>query len=195
LGEMLQNKLMQDFQNIDWDRLRVTDPAEWTAKQREFEIRNQELHQAGMMLGQQMRMEQEQASAQEAQWRQNTLQQERAALTEAVPEWRNEEKMGAEMRDIIEYARGQGFPDEELQDVTFARHVVTLRKAMLYDQGKTVADKKVKQPPKMQRASNGRFVKRKGSKVQKLIERAQHAKGSNKREAQADAVAALLMGE
>lgn len=195
LGEMLQNKLMQDFQNIDWDRLRVTDPAEWTAKQREFEIRNQELHQAGMMLGEQMRKEQEQASAQEAQWRQNTLQQERAALTEAVPEWRNEEKMSADMRDIIQYARDQGFPDEELQDVTFARHVVTLRKAMLYDQGKTVANKKVKQPPKMQRASNGRFVKQKGSKVQKLIERAQHAKGSNKREAQADAVAALLMGE
>ena len=142
-----------------------------------------------------MRAEQEKAEAQEAQWRRSTLERERAALTEAVPEWRNEEKMGAEMRDIIQYARDQGFPDEELQDVTFARHVVTLRKAMLYDQGKTVADRKVKQPPKMQRASNGRFVKQKGSKVQKLIERAQQAKGSNKREAQADAVAALLMGE
>ena len=41
LGEMLQNKLTQEFRNIDWDRLRVTDPGEWTAKQREFEIRNQ----------------------------------------------------------------------------------------------------------------------------------------------------------
>jgi hypothetical protein len=66
---------------------------------------------------------------------------------------------------------------------------------MLYDQGKTVADKKVKQAPKTQRASNGRFVKQKGGKVNKLIERAQKAKGANRREAQADAVAALLMGE
>ena len=47
----------------------------------------------------------------------------------------------------------------------------------------------------MQRSQNGRFAKKKGGKVQKLVERAQAAKGANKREAQADAVAALLMGE
>ena len=32
LGEMLQNKLTQEFQSIDWDRLRVTDPAEWACQ-------------------------------------------------------------------------------------------------------------------------------------------------------------------
>jgi hypothetical protein len=73
--------------------------------------------------------------------------------------------------------------------------VDVLKKAMLYDQGKSVAEKKVKKAPKMQRASNGRFASSKKSKVNKLIERAQNAKGANKREAQADAVAALLMGE
>ena len=195
LGEMLQQKLMQDFQGVDWDRLRVTDPAEWTAKQREFELRNQELQQAGVMLGQQMRAEQEQQSQQEAQWRAETLQSEREKMIENNPSWRDEERMKGDLTKIVEYAKQSGFDDEELQSVIYSRHVEVLKKAMLYDQGKTVADKKVKQAPKMQRASNGRFVKQKGGKVQKLIERAQHAKGSNKREAQADAVAALLMGE
>ena len=195
LGEMLQQKLMQDFQGVDWDRLRVTDPAEWTAKQREFELRNQELQQAGQMLGQQMRAEQEQQSQQEAQWRAETLQSEREKMIENNPTWRDEERMKGDLTKIVEYAKQSGFDDEELQSVIYSRHVEVLKKAMLYDQGKTVADKKVKQAPKMQRASNGRFVKQKGGKVQKLIERAQQAKGSNKREAQADAVAALLMGE
>ena len=195
LGEMLQQKLMQDFQGVDWDRLRVTDPAEWTAKQREFELRNQELQQAGQMLGQQMRAEQEQQSQQEAQWRAETLQSEREKMIENNPSWRDDERMKGDLTKIVEYAKQVGFDDEELQDVIYSRHVEVLKKAMLYDQGKTVADKKVKQAPKMQRASNGRFVKSKGGKVQKLIERAQQAKGSNKREAQADAVAALLMGE
>ena len=27
LGQMLEQKLMADFQSVDWDRLRVTDPA------------------------------------------------------------------------------------------------------------------------------------------------------------------------
>ena len=196
LGEMLQNKLTQEFRNIDWDRLRATDPAEWTAKQREFEIRNQELHQAGQMLGQQMRIEQDRESQQEAQFRQQTLQVERAQMIENNPAWRDEERMAKDLTQIVEYARSTGFADEELQDIVHSRHVEVLKKAMLYDQGKSVASKKVKQSPKVQRASNGRFVKGgKNGKVNKLIERAQKAKGANKREAQADAVAALLMGE
>ena len=194
LGEMLQQKLTQDFQSIDWDRLRVTDPAEWTAKQREFEIRNQELQQAGQMLGQQMRAEQEQQSRVQAQQRQEILQHERQLMIESNPEWADEDKMKADLTKIVEYAKSTGFSDEELSDVIYSRHVNLLKKAMLYDMGKTVASKKVKQAPKMQRASNGRFVKQKGGKVQKLIERAQNAKGANKREAHADAVTALLMG-
>ena len=196
LGEMLQNKLMQDFQGVDWDRLRVTDPGEWTAKQREFELRNQELQQAGQMLGEQMRVEQEQQSQQEAQWRAEVLQSEREKMIENNPTWRDDERMKGDLTKIVEYAKQSGFDDEELQDIIYSRHVEVLKKAFLYDQGKTVANKKVKQAPKMQRASNGRFVKgSKGGKVQKLIERAQNAKGANKRDAQADAVTALLMGE
>lgn len=196
LGEMLQNKLTQEFQGIDWDRLRVTDPGEWTAKQREFEIRNQELQQAGQMLGQQMRMEQEQHSQQEAQQRSVILNSERERMIENNPSWRDEERMKSDLTKIVEYAKSSGFDDDELQDVIYSKHVEVLRKAYLYDQGKTVADKKVKQAPKMQRASNGRFVKgSKNGKVNKLIERARNAKGANKRDAQADAVTALLMGE
>ena len=196
LGEMLQSKLTAEFRNIDWNRLRATDPAEWTAKQREFELRNQELHQAGQMLGQQMRVEQDRESQQEAQFRQQTLQVERAQMIENNPAWRDEERMAKDLTQIVDYARSTGFADEELQDIVHSRHVEVLKKAMLYDQGKTVASKKVKQSPKVQRASNGRFVKGgKNGKVNKLIERAQKAKGANKREAQADAVAALLMGE
>ena len=195
LGEMLQNKLTQEFQGIDWDRLRVTDPGEWTAKQREFEIRNQELQQAGQMLGEQMRMEQERYSQQEAQQRSVILNSEREKMIENNPSWRDDERMKSDLTKIVEYAKQSGFDDDELQDVIYSKHVEVLRKAMLFDAGKTVADKKVKQAPKMQRATNGRFVKQKGGKVQKLIERAQSAKGANKREAQADAVTALLMGE
>jgi len=99
------------------------------------------------------------------------------------------------MQDIIQYARENGFPDEELQDVTMSRHVVTLRKAMLYDQGRTVAEKKVKKAPKMQRAANGRFVQKKKSQVDSLVQAAKNAKGANKRMLERDAVASLLMGE
>ena len=195
LGEMLQKKLQADFQSIDWDRLRVTDPAEWSAKQYEFQQRNQELQQAGQRLGEQMRAQQEQVAQQEAQERAEILKVERAAMIESIPEWSSEDKMKGDLQEIVEYAKGAGFSDEELQDVVFNRHVQVLRKAMMFDKGQTVAEKKVKKAPKVQRASNGRFVSQQKSKTSKLIERAKNAKGANKRNAQHDAVAAILMGD
>jgi hypothetical protein len=196
LGEMLQSRLTQDFQSVDWDRLRVTDPAEWAAKQEEFKQRNAELQQAGQMLGHQMRQQQEQMAQVEAQERQQVLQSERQLMIEKNPEWADESKMKSGLTEIVNYAKEVGFSEEELQDVIYSRHVEVLRKAYLYDQGKTVAEKRAKKPaPKTMRASNGRFVSKKANKVSKLVERAKAAKGANKREAQADAVAALLMGE
>ena len=195
LGNMLEQKLMGEFRAIDWDRLRATDPAEWAAKQQEFQMRQQELNQAGVQVGQQLAMQNEQMSAQEMKERDELLVQERAALVEAVPEWAEESSMTEGMTQLIEYARGQGYPDEELSDVVLSRHVVTLRKAMLYDQGKTVAEKKVKKAPKMQRAANGRFEKRGKSQVDSLVKAAKNAKGANKRLLERDAVAAVLMGE
>ena len=86
LGEMLQNKLTHDYQSIDWDRLRVTDPAEWSAKKYEFEQRQQELQQAGQMLGQQMRQRQDEQNMMEGQQRQQVIAVEREKMLEANPE-------------------------------------------------------------------------------------------------------------
>ena len=195
LGEMLQSKLNQDFQSVDWDRLRATDPAEWVAKLEEFKQRNAELHQAGQMVGQRMREQQEQMERFEAEQRQQILKVERQLMVDTNPEWADEDRMKNDLGEIIEYARSSGFTDEELSEVVLSRHVNTLKKAMLYDKGQTVAQQKTKKAPRMQRASNGRFVGKKASRVNKLVERAKAAKGANKRDAQADAVAALLMGE
>ena len=195
MGQMMEQKLMGEFNAIDWDSLRVRDPAEWAAKTQEFQMRQQELQQMGQAVGQQMAYQNEQMAQQEQAQRQQLLAQERVALTEAIPEWNDGEKMSSGMADVIEYARAQGFPDEELSEVVHSRHVVTLRKAMLYDQGKTVADKKVKKAPKMQRASNGQFKRNKKSQLDSLVQAAKTAKGANKRLLERDAVASLLMGE
>jgi hypothetical protein len=116
-------------------------------------------------------------------------------MIENNPAWRDQERMASDLAEIVEYARSQGFDEDELSEVIYSRHVEILKKSMLFDRGATVASKKVKKVPNVQRSSNGRFAKQKGGKVQKLIERAQSAKGANRREAQTDAVTALLMGE
>lgn len=194
MGQMLEQKLMAEYQSVDWERLRVTDPAEWSAKQYEFQQRQQELNQAGQALGQQMRQAQEQQNEQLALERSKLVEAERAIMLDQIPEWRDEEKMKGDLREIVEYAQGIGFSDEELVEAVRSHHVQTLRKAMLYDRGQTVVEKKARKAPKLQRARNGQFVSKKQGQVDRLISRAKAAKGANKREAQADAVAAMLLG-
>ena len=195
MGQMLEQQLLAEYNNVDWEALKASDPARFLVTQQEYQQRQQQLHQAGQQLGEQMRNMQEQQDGQWQAERAQILASERVAMVESVPAWNDTEVMKRDLAEIVQYGQSVGFSEEDLSNVIHNRERQVLRKAMLYDQGKTVADRKVKQAPKMQRASNGRFVKQKGGKVNKLIERAQKAKGANKREAQADAVAALLMGE
>ena len=192
IGQMLEQRLMAEYQNTDWQALRVSDPAEYVARQHDFQQRQQELHQAGQVIGAQFRQQQEQAEQQWQAERAQILSSERESMVNSVPSWADESVMNKELGQLVEYGRSLGFPDDDLSNVIHNRELQVLRKAYLYDQGQTVAEKKVKKSPKMQRASNGRFTSKKGSKVDKLVERAKSARGGERREAEATAVLAIL---
>ena len=192
VGNMLEQKLMAEYNNTDWQALRASDPSEFVARQYEFQQRNQELHQAGQAIGQQMRLQQEQADQQWQYERAQILSSEREDMVNSVPEWKDEAVMKKELGQLVEYGRSLGFADDDLSNVIHNRELQVLRKAFLYDQGVSVAEKKVTKTPTMQRASNGRFVSKKGSKVDKLVERAKSARGGDRREASAEAVLAIL---
>ena len=185
---------MAEFQSVDWDRLRVTDPQSGQPSSKSSKCVSRNSIKPSQALGQQTRQAQEQMEQQEAQERAKILQSERSSMLDSVPEWRDDEKMKGDLKEIVEYAQSVGFSDDEPRDVAYNRHLQTLRKAMLFDKGQTVVEKKTRKVPKMQRAANGQFVSKKEGQVDRLIKRAQSAKGANKREAQADAVAAMLLG-
>ena len=192
IGQMLEQRLMAEYQNTDWQALRVSDPAEFVARQHDFQQRQQELHQAGQVIGAQMRQHQEQADQQWQTERSQILSSERQDMINSVPGWADEGVMKKELGQLVEYGRSLGFPDDDLSNVIHNRELQVLRKAYLYDQGQTVAEKKVKKSPKMQRASNGRFQSKSGGKVDKLVERARNARGGEKRDAEAAAILAVL---
>ena len=192
LGQMLEQQLLAEYQNVDWQALKETDPATFVIRQQEFQQRQQQLHQAGQMLGEQMRHVQTQQEEREQAERAEILASERVAMVESVPEWSDQEVMKKDLAEIVQYGQSLGFSEDDLSNVIHNRELQVLRKAMLYDRGVTVAEKKSKTPPKMQRAANGRFVGKKDTRLNRLVERAKNAKGGEKREAQADAVLALL---
>jgi|TARA_R110000796_G_scaffold126749_1_gene241697 hypothetical protein len=194
MGNVLQQRLLSPFQQINWDQLRQADPGKFAATTLEYQQAQAEIQQIGQAVQQQQAVLTKQQAEVEQQERQQVLTQERGVLLERIPEWKDAEVMKSGMKDVIDWARGAGYEDDELQGVVHSRHVDTLRKAMLYDQGKGVADKKVKKAPvSVGRGANGKFSK-KNQKLDRLIHKAKNAKGANKRNVQADAVAALLLG-
>jgi len=139
----------------NWEELRRTRTnEEFASIHAEYQIQQNNL--AKVQQQQQAIMSQQQAEVQ-AQY-QNHLKTEFDTMLDKIPAWRDEKVREAERSKVISYAKSKmGYTDDEIAQASDHRAIVTLRKAMLYDElmgGKTQAKKKVKTAPKMVKAGS-----------------------------------------
>jgi hypothetical protein len=139
----------------NWEELRRTKTnEEFASIHAEYQIQQNNL--AKVQQQQQAIKAQQQAEVQ-AQY-QNHLKTEFDTMLDKIPTWRDEKVREAERSKVISYAKSQmGYTDDEIAQASDHRAIVTLRKAMLYDElmgGKTQAKKKVKTAPKMVKAGS-----------------------------------------
>lgn len=113
----------------DWDRLRAEDPIEFGVQWAEHQRRQQ---QRAAIQAEQARVAQIQQYEQ-VEYLKGALEQEKQALLQVVPEWKDPAKAKAEKAELIEFGKKVGFTEAELNAVTDHRAVVALRNAMLYD--------------------------------------------------------------
>ena len=137
----------------NWEELRRTKTnEEFASIHAEYQIQQNNL--AKVQQQQQVIKSQQQAE-QQAQY-QNHLKVEFDTMLDKIPAWRDEKVRDAERSKVISYAKSNmGYTDDEIAQASDHRAIVTLRKAMLYDElmaGKTKAKKKVKDAPKMVKA-------------------------------------------
>lgn len=134
LIESAENALLQDFQRVDWNTLRAHNPAEWAAKQTEFQQRQQQVQSAKADAARRY-MELQQRQQEETQGRmQELLTRESQLLTERIPEWRDETKATAEKSKLREYLAQSGFAPDEISSIADSRAIAITRKAWLFDQ-------------------------------------------------------------
>jgi len=139
----------------NWEELRRTKTnEEFASIHAEYQIQQNNL--AKLQHQQQAIMSQQQAEVQ-AQY-QNHLKAEFDTMLDKIPAWRDEKVREAERSKVISYAKSKmGYTDDEIAQASDHRAIVTLRKAMLYDElmgGKTQAKRKVKVAPKMVKAGS-----------------------------------------
>jgi hypothetical protein len=137
------------------EALKETDPIGYAVKVAEQTQRERHLQAIG---AERARIA-EQQQAEQSQHLSQFLAVEAQKLSEAIPEYADEQKSVQVKKDIRDYAKRIGWSDQELASVYDSRAVLTLYKAMQYEKlmnNKAGVTKKVSEAPKMLKAGVSR---------------------------------------
>ena len=179
------NELTSEYQNINWQELRVDDPAEYAAKIADYNSRQTSINQAYQEL--QAQREQQRAMAKEGLVA--VAAEEKAKLLSALPEWNNQDAAAKDWGNMLSYGATQGLTQAEMNGVVDHRIVVMMRKAMMYDslqKDNPRVTKKVRKTPKLAKPG--------AAKQQEVVSRADKLFSNIKKNgAKTGDVAALLL--
>ena len=148
LASVAAKELMREYQGIDWNTLRQTDPGQYAALKQEFAERNAQLQGVFQQAAQERAQQQQAMQAKRAEF----LQQQAQRLPEVIPEWKDPATQSKEVGEIRDWALKQGFEAQEVDNFTLAHHVAVMRKAMLYDrlqEKRPVIENRVRTAPKI----------------------------------------------
>ena len=154
--EQVETLINADMAAINWDELKRTDPAMWSAKQVEFRQRQDQVlqmkHGIGrqFMQAQEMRQQDSQAKLAERLTTENQLLLE--AMPKVSPDWGDQTKLPQARTRLADYLLTQGFTKEDVMGAADHRLLLTAEKARLWDesQGKVqLAKKRVQLVPKI----------------------------------------------
>ena len=153
LQQIIENSGLDQYANVDWERLKTEDPIAFLEKKEEFREAQEKI--ARVQQQQQQAIQKNEAEARQ-QW-QESVNREHAALVEKLPEWGDPDKQKALAGELRSYASSQGFQDAEIESLIDHRSFIILNKARLYDelQKSDPKTKKIRNKPRVIRSGKG----------------------------------------
>jgi len=173
---LLQQQLMQAASaEPDWDTLYNEDPIEAARLERQWrKSREEQTYRLQAIQAEQQRLAQE-AATDQARAIQAFVEAERAKLPDVIPEWKDQEVMVAEAKELRDWALSQGLTEQDVEGLRQASHVALLRKAMLYDKGRTKVQQSKVAPKKAAKTikpgSSGSQVNGRSTEVKRASQR------------------------
>lgn len=151
---LLENQLMAEYQAVNWNELRATNPAEFAALKQEYNDRYNQIQNVKANVAYQLQAQQNELIAKQAHEIKSMLTSESEKLQAAIPEFRDEAKAKELKGQLKDYLRTYGYSDQEIANVYDHRHVLIIKDAMAYramQSKKPELTKKVVNLPKMQK--------------------------------------------
>jgi len=151
----LNNSSLQEYENIDWERLKTEDKEEYLTKRDDYREAQNNIER----LKQTFDQESQQQGAAEQQQFQQWAQVEHSKLVSIIPDWGVREKQQAIAKELREFAITKGFQEEELKQLFDHRSILILMQAKAWEddqrRSRGIKDKKVKNKPKVARSGKG----------------------------------------
>ena len=173
--QVLTQNLQQQEQNIDWDNLYQTDPAEYVKLKAESDRKKETLNLAQQ---EQMPIEQEQRSEQEKVYN-DYIAKERKILAEKLPVYADKDKSAEFTKRLSSFAKESGYTDQEIAMMVDHRAVLLLADAYRYNQLKKtkLSGNKVNKAPRVV-SSNASNIREDSDKKQNVDKRMTRLKKS-----------------
>ena len=154
-GVQLSLSSLQEFENIDWERLKTEDKEEYLTKRDDF----REAQNSVQKLKQTHAQEAEKQNAEQQHQFQNWAQTEHQKLVSILPDWGDPVKQKAIAGELRQFAFTKGFAEEELAQLFDHRSILILMQAKAWEDDqkkvKTVKSKKIKNKPKVIKSGKG----------------------------------------
>ena len=142
---------LQQFQNIDWEKLKTEDREEYLTKRDDYRQAQDQIQSLQAAQGE----AQNQAAAEAQKEHQKTVQEEHQKMVSIIPQWAEPETRQAIAKTVSEFALTKGYTQEELNQLVDHRSILVLMQAKAYEdmqkKQNTVRSKKVKNKPKVVR--------------------------------------------
>lgn len=208
LLDQTETNLLQGFNQVDWDTLRATDPAEYAALRQQYQEQYQLIQQAKSQAQEQAgALFQEQAKTQQESYS-RYLAEQRAALQTLYPEISDPKVYEEREQAITKYLASNGLnnPASPWEQafltalVSDSRGINFVYKAMLYDQGMKKVEttkKKVVKLPKVAKPGAGQSKQEKkqaglSDAIKKHRKNAASKRGANSLDETANLIEQLL---
>ena len=153
LTELAEGELVNEYNSIDWDTLRQTDPANWTAYRQEYAERARKIQEVKSLAQQE---QQRLADENQAKFKESANEYYQGELRSMIadnPEWADESKRNADMSEMKSFITRYGFTESDANGVNDHRLIRLIKDAKAYQEGKAKGEKKrlVKELPKFQK--------------------------------------------
>jgi hypothetical protein len=163
LANAAQEQLTREFNGIDWQMLRQTDPGEYSALYQDFQNRQAHINNIANSAAAERHQFDAQQKQQHEAMMSDLYQRSVNVISEAVPEWSNPEvkekevvEIGQSLRREVTKFFGDRDADRIMQEIDSGYYgplpILLARKAMLYDRmqgSKAAVENKVRTAPKL----------------------------------------------